>query len=192
MQEDRPQEQLESYQQGYQPVNSLEGSPYDTQVSLPVNNFDGPSSYSHQPYQPLNGLQGPAAYGPQALFPTPLPHNDARFVAALTYSLGWFSGLLFTLFTRENRYVRFHALQSLIFFGAINVLDVAFVFVGAGVHHFVHFIGPVLFLSFLLLNAIAFVGWLVAIVQAYRGTYYRLPLVGDIAARSFNVQPPLK
>ena len=189
-QEYRPQEQSESYQQGYQPANGLEGSPYGPQTYQPVNNF-AEHSYSHQGYQPVNNLQGPS-YGPQALFSTPLPHNDARFIAVLTYSLGWFSGLLFTLFTRENRYVRFHALQSLIFFGAINVLDITFLFVGLSMHHFVHFIGPVLFLSFLLLNAIAFVGWLVAIVQAYRGVYYRLPLAGDVAARSFNVQPPLK
>jgi uncharacterized membrane protein len=158
MQKYRPQEQFENYQQGYQPVNGLEG-----------------------PF-----------YGPKELFPTPLPHNDPRFVAVLAYSLGWFSGLLFTLFTRENRYVRFHALQSLLFFGGINVLDIALLFVGIRLHHFVPFVGPVLFLSFLLLNAIAFVGWLVAIVQAYRGVYYRLPLVGDFVARAFNVQPPLK
>src|SRR5262245_61525738 len=138
MQEYRPPEQSESYQQGYQPANGLEGSPYDTQAYQPVNNFDGPS-YSHQGSQPINSLQGPS-YGPQVLFPTPLPHNDPRFVAVLTYSLGWFSGLLFTLFTRENRYVRFHALQSLIFFGGINVIDIALIFVGARLHHFFHFL----------------------------------------------------
>lgn len=191
MQEYRPpQEQSESYQHGYQPTNGLEGSLYDNQPYQPANNFNGPS-YSQKIYQPMNNLQGPS-YGPQALFPSPLPHNDARFVAVLTYSLGWFSGLLFTLFTRENRYVRYHALQSLIFFGAINVLNIAFVFVGVLAHHFVRPMGVLLFLCFLLFNVIAFVGWLVAIVQAYRGVYYRLPLVGDIVARAFNVQPPLK
>lgn len=176
MQEYRPPEQSESYQHGYQPAN----------------HFDGPS-YSQKGYQPINSLQGPS-YGPQTLFPTPLPHNDARFVGVLTYSLGWFSGLLFTLFTRENRYVRYHALQSLIFFGAINVLDIAFLCTIALMSHFVHFhfMAALLLLGFLLLNAIAFVGWLVAIVQAYRGVYYRLPVVGDFVARTFNVQPPLK
>jgi uncharacterized membrane protein len=190
MPEYRPQEQSESYQHGYQPANGLDGSPYDTQGYQPVNNYNE-NSYSHQGYPPINSLQGPSQ-GPQVLFPSPLPHNDARFVAVLTYSLGWFSGLLFTLFTRENRYVRYHALQSLIFFGAINVLDIAFVFAGVLAHHFVRPMGVLLFLSFLLFNVIAFVGWLVAIVQAYRGVYYRLPLVGDMVARAFNVQPPLK
>lgn len=192
-QEYRPPEQSESYQHGYQPANGLEGFPYDTQAYQPVNSFDG-HSYSHQGYQPINSLQGPA-YGPQALFPTPLPHNDARFVAVLTYSLGWFSGLLFTLFTRENRYVRYHALQSLIFFGAINVLDIALAFTIASIHRFIYFLpfaGVMLVLSFLLLNIIAFVGWLVAIVQAYRGVYYRLPVAGDIVARTFNGQSPLQ
>jgi uncharacterized membrane protein len=183
MQEYRPQGQFESYQQGYQPIDGPASFPYETQVYQPIDNAGGPS-YSHQAYQPVNGSQ--------VLFPTPLPHNDARFIAVLTYALGWFSGLLFTLFTRENRYVRFHALQSLIFFGAVNVLDIALLFGGIALHHFVHFIGPMLLLTFLLLNAIAFVGWLVAIVQAYRGSYYKLPLVGDIVARALNGQPPLK
>jgi uncharacterized membrane protein len=183
MQEYRPQEQFESYQQGYQSVNGPADSSHDTQAYQPIDN-PGSTSYNHQTYYPVNGSQ--------VLFTTPLPHNDARFVAVLTYGLGWFSGLLFTLFTRENRYVRFHALQSLIFFGAVNVLDIALLFGGIALRHFVHFIGPMLLLTFLLLNAVAFVGWLVAIVQAYRGTYYRLPLAGDIAARSLNMQPPLK
>jgi uncharacterized membrane protein len=171
MHEYQPQEQPDSYQQAYQP--------------------QGQHNSYQQAYQPVNSLEGPS-YSPKELFSAPLPHTDVRFVAALTYSLGWFSGLLFTLFARESRYVRFHALQSLLFFGGINVLDIALLFIGMRAHHFVPFIGPVFFLSFLLLNAIAFVGWLVAIVQAYRGSYYKLPLVGDVAARSFSGQTPLK
>jgi uncharacterized membrane protein len=195
MNEYRPQEHFESYQQGYQPVNNLAELPYNTQASQPINGRES-SSNSGQVYQPINNELAGSSYSQQGLFSTPLPHNDARFVAVLTYLLGWFSGLLFTLFARENRYVRFHALQSLLFFGGINVLDVALFLVGVRLHHFEPFIGPlfplIFLLSFFLLNAIAFVGWLVAIVQAYRGVYYKLPLVGDIAEQSFKAQPPLK
>ena len=38
--------------------------------------------------------------------------------APSTYGLGWITGLAFLLAERENRFVRFHAMQSTIVFGA--------------------------------------------------------------------------
>jgi uncharacterized membrane protein len=126
------------------------------------------------------------AYSKEETFPSTLPHNDVRVVAALTYSLGWFSGLMFALFNRQSRYVRFHALQSLIFFGGINLIDMGSLFVShfaimryvPFLHNFVFF----LFLFIMLLNVVGFIGWIMGITQAYRGSYYRLPVVGDIVA----------
>ena len=51
-----------------------------------------------------------------------------------------------------------------------------------------HFAIPV----FLLLNFIALIGWCVAIVQASRGKYYRLPFIGDLVAASINRGTPVK
>src|SRR5579884_1295250 len=57
---------------------------------------------------------------------SPTPSLDGAVIGAiLSYSLGWFTGLIFYLFGRNHPYVRFHALQSLLFFGAINIADVA-------------------------------------------------------------------
>lgn len=167
--------------QGYQ-QNQNERHPFDEQAYQPVNFVDAP------PYAQL------AQQNPQELFSSPLPHSDVRFVAVLCYSLGWFSGLLFALFTRQSRYVRFHALQSLVFFGAVNVIDVGIISLGfRHMYHFVSFMfGPFLLLGFVLLNIVAFIGWMVAIVQAYKGSYYRLPLVGNIVARVLDLEAPLK
>jgi uncharacterized membrane protein len=124
----------------------------------------------------------------------PAPALDgARLGGALSYALGWFSGILFLLFAGENRYIRFHALQSIAFFGIINLLDfvVPLSWISARVHH-----APWLFiLSFfflLFLNIIAFVGWLVAMIQAGRGVYYKLPFVGKVVAQHVNWNPTLK
>jgi uncharacterized membrane protein len=153
--------------------------------------------YLHQPYQqqPFNQT-GQISYEQQERFPSGLPHTDARFVGALCYSVGWLSGLLFALFATERRYVRYHALQSLIFFGGINLLDVGLLSY-MGVLRRIMFLHPGMLilvgvLAFLLLNLIAFVGWLVAMVQAYRGKYYRLPVAGPIAARILHLDASVK
>lgn len=127
-------------------------------------------SYSHGPFQPAPNLDG------------------ACIAAILSYSLGWFTGLLFFLFGRHHPYVRFHALQSLLFFGAINVADVALVnIIGASSRfHVFHFMSAIAVLLFLFLNFVAFVGWVVGMIQAARGKYYRLPLVGDLLAKHYD------
>ena len=43
----------------------------------------------------------------------------------LSYVLGWLTGLIFFLIEKENKFVRFHALQSMIVFGALFVLSLA-------------------------------------------------------------------
>ncbi|MBO0777924.1 MAG: hypothetical protein J2P37_03765 [Ktedonobacteraceae bacterium] len=118
--------------------------------------------------------------------PPSLPQTEGNFFAALSYSLGWFSGLIFLLFS-NNRYVRFHALQALLFFGGINLLDAIIISAIGVLHPFWPFPNFILFLAFMGVNFIAFIGWVVGMFQAYRGTYYRMPLVGTIAT---NLVPP--
>ena len=132
-------------------------------------------------------------YSPQEAFSPTLPHNDVRVVAALTYALGWFSGLLFALFSRQ-RYVRYHALQALIFFGGISVIDLGMLFSFSYRHyHYVPFFSNFLFLlAFMLLNVVAFIGWIIGITQAYRGSYYRLPVVGNMVAHMLGIGADVK
>jgi uncharacterized membrane protein len=130
----------------------------------------------------------------QERFP-PAPYLDGASVAAiLSYSLGWFTGLLFFLFGRQHPYVRFHALQSLLFFGAINVADIVlFKIIGTlSKFHVFPYISAFAILLFLFLNFVAFVGWVIGMIQAARGKYYRLPLVGDLLARYGNDGTVLK
>src|SRR5947208_14825648 len=68
-------------------------------------------------YQP----PGSTARGTGAHDPTSTGLNG-RTEALLSYLLGWFSGLIFFLIERKNRFVRFHAAQSFIFFGIVSVV----------------------------------------------------------------------
>lgn len=94
-----------------------------------------------------------------------LPQNTA---AALTYVLGWLTGLIFILVEKDNKYVRFHAMQSIIFFGVLTVAS------------FVPVIGWMLSP---LLMIVGFIGWLISIYKAYNGEEFVLPVVGAFAKK---------
>ena len=44
--------------------------------------------------------------------------------ALLSYLLGWVTGLIFFLIEKDNKFVRFHAMQSIIVFGALTVFNI--------------------------------------------------------------------
>jgi uncharacterized membrane protein len=96
---------------------------------------------------------------------------DENVAGALTYGLGWITGAVFLLTERENRFVRFHAFQSVLVFGGLSVLW----FIGTSIPPF----GWIL--SFLVIPPLSAVLWLLLLFKAYQGERYKLPYVGDIA-----------
>ncbi len=167
-------EQQTFYESGYRSEPSMYGPPQRLQQSM---------------YQSEQAMYGPARQLQQPVY-MPL-YEERSSAAVLCYVFGWLSGLLFLLFARGDRYLRFHALQSFLFFGIVNMLDFAFLF---ALHAFTPFFFVpefILLLFFLLLNFIAFVGWIVAMVQASGGVYYRLPFVGDAVARAVGLNTTL-
>lgn len=96
---------------------------------------------------------------------------DENVAAALAYGLGWITGLALLLTERENRFVRFHALQSTIVFGVLCALW----FVGLSI--------PLLgwLISFILIPPLSAVLWLLLMFKAYQGERFKLPFAGDIA-----------
>ena len=91
--------------------------------------------------------------------------------ALLAYLFGWVSGLVIFLIERQSPFVRFHALQSLIFFGGLTLI----ISVLARI--------PVLGVLVAIVGGItSFVFWIMGMVRAYAGELYRFPVVGDIAA----------
>lgn len=174
------EQQQTMYHDGYPSAERFEQQSYERQQTYPPY-----ENFMHTPY-------------PSPPISPVMPLNDAGVIGAiLSYTIGWFTGLLFFLFAGQNRYVRFHALQSLIFFGCINLIDIAFVMFlrdWEWIFRFFHapFVALLALLFVFLVNAVAFVGWLVGMFQAARGKYYRLPLVGDFVAAALHLDTPLK
>jgi uncharacterized membrane protein len=95
----------------------------------------------------------------------------ANVGAAASYFLGFVTGIVFLLTERENRFVRFHAMQSTLLFLAIVALDVLL--------QLVPILGALLVI-FVVIPASAIL-WLILMFKAYQGEEFSLPLVGRLA-----------
>lgn len=98
-------------------------------------------------------------------------------VAALLCYLGiWITGIIFLIIEQKSRFVRFHAIQSIIVFGFLMIVS--------AVLSQIPFVGW--FFSFVL-GVLMFVLWIVLMVKAYQGEVYKIPAAGDIAEKTSGV-----
>jgi len=97
---------------------------------------------------------------------------EENVAGLLCYVLGWISGLVFILIEKENKFVRFHAMQSIIVFGIICVASFILVWIP--------FIGWVIGW---LLSILALELWIVLMIKAYQGAKFKLPWAGDLAEK---------
>ena len=103
----------------------------------------------------------------------------------LCYVLGWITGLIFFLIEKENKFVRFHAMQSIIVFGALFVLQIVIgIFVRIFIVIHLYFFLPVFTLLYPLVGLVALVLWILLMVKAYQGEKFKLPIAGDIAEKN--------
>lgn len=134
---------------------------------------------------------------PVFVYPRNGPDAPSRIASVLSYIGGWFSALLVLLFVRKNRFVRFHALQSLFLFGGMNLIYIAFFRIASFWTHtlgFWHAGRPlflILVLAFVLLNIIVGISWFVGIVGAMIGKKVKLPFVGNLVERLTGGPVPL-
>jgi len=121
---------------------------------------------------------------------------DGNLAAALGYPIGIIA-IICLVMEKENRFVKFHALQSILWFAIYIVVIIALMILGviigilgvaasaasssAGAG--VGIIGMLVWLLWL----VVFLGWLImlimAAVKAYGGIEYKLPIVGNMAEK---------
>lgn len=90
----------------------------------------------------------------------------------LCYLVGWVSGLFIFLIEKENKFVRFHAMQSIITFGGLTILYMVLAYIPV--------IGWIL-IPFVGLLQLAL--WILLMVKAYQGEQFKLPVIGDLAEK---------
>jgi uncharacterized membrane protein len=92
-------------------------------------------------------------------------------VAGLLCYLGvWITGIIFFVLEQKNRWVRFHAAQSIVVFGAL--------FIAGTVFGWIPVVGP--FFS-TIIGLFGFIMWIVLMVKAYQGEKFKVAVAGDLA-----------
>ena len=125
---------------------------------------------------------------------------DPKVAAALSYI--WIVGLIFFFIEKENRFVRFHALQSVLF-GIANSIILALLAIvatiltvvismgafavasagGGGMGSLIGLLVWLVWLLFWLIAIVLFVGLIFAAVKAYQGQKFKLPIIGNMAEK---------
>jgi uncharacterized membrane protein len=90
----------------------------------------------------------------------------------LCYVAGWITGIIFLILEPENKFVRFHAFQSIIVFGVIFVVGIVF--------SPIQILGPIITW---LASILGFVLWIVLMVNALQERKYKLPWAGNLAEK---------
>lgn len=119
---------------------------------------------------------------------------DENIAALLAYIFGWVSGLVFFLIEKDSKLVRFHAMQSIMFNVLILVLSVVLwivtfvlVLIMAALPDIMGtLIGFLTSIIWLVFSVALLIGWILCLVRAYQGQFFKLPIIGNMAEKIVN------
>ena len=100
---------------------------------------------------------------------------DPKIAGALSYFFGFITGIIFLLLEKENKFVRFHAVQSIV----LSLTLMVFYFVLS----FIPFIGWILSL---LLSPVSLILWIFMMYKAFSGDMFKLPVIGDFSEQQID------
>lgn len=100
---------------------------------------------------------------------------DPKVAGLLCYLVGFITGIIFIAIEKQSRFVKFHAMQSIVTFAGLVVLNILF-----GI---IPFIGVLLNL---ILAPVSFILWIALMLLAMQGKSYKLPYIGDWAEQQAN------
>ncbi len=89
--------------------------------------------------------------------------DDEKMKGALAYVLSWLTGIIVLLIASDNKFLKFHAMQSIVFGIILTIIGCVGSFICIG-------------------SIIAFIGWLYTLYGAYlvyTGKPFRIPVVAD-------------
>ena len=118
-----------------------------------------------------------AAPPPMAMAPAGTSGLQENVAGLLCYLLGWLTGIIFLLIDKRP-FVRFHASQSIVVFGALFIIRMilSFGILGTGLYGF----GLWSMIS-MLVSLITLVAWIVLMIMAYQGKMFEVPIAAPLA-----------
>ncbi len=146
--------------------------------------------YGNQYQQPYGAPQYGAPASASPLGPSSIG-MDPKVSAGLGY-LVWVLSIVFFFIEKQNRFVRFHTLQSIllgvssfvVFIALYIVLFILLVIAGAvNSNVLAGIIGLLSILGYLVIVVGGFIGWLLGMINAFQGKYFKLPVIGNWAEK---------
>jgi uncharacterized membrane protein len=162
-------------QQQEQSPHSQQNSGHSTVLPPPQGTQWSTSGLPYQEYPEPAGGGAPSQAGG-------LAPNVAAMLSYLLF--GWIGGLIMYL-TQRDREVRFHAAQSILTFGGLNIIYWGAWTIMWGVDLASFFAASFLFVMcfYWIVSLLSFVLWIFLSIQGYQLKRTKLPVVGAIAER---------
>jgi uncharacterized membrane protein len=102
---------------------------------------------------------------------------DKKTASVLSYLVGWITGIIFLFVGKDDPDVKYHAAQSVVFFGGITIIEIL-VNIVTSISSSLAFIG---WLN-TILSLVGFIGWLYCLYKAWtgNGARFEIPVIGSI------------
>ena len=106
-----------------------------------------------------------------------------NLVAAMSYFLGFITGVAILLVEKDDKFVRFHAWQSTAIFGFLFITNI----VTGVIFENLSFLGLVAVVVNNLIMIAALLIWVVSMIGAFCGRVFKWPIAGDFAEKQVRV-----
>ncbi len=103
---------------------------------------------------------------------------DENVAGLLCYVGVWISGLVFLLIEKDSKFVKFHAIQSIVVFGVLSVASIILT-----PFSYIPFLGILFDVIRGLIGLLGFILWVILMIKAYQHEMFKLPWAGDLAEK---------
>jgi len=134
-------------------------------------------------------MQNPSAFGDASVKSS--TGLDANIAALLAYLLGLLGGLIFFFMEKSSRFVKFHAMQSILFNVVVGVVAIVLTIVVtiltlviSSISSSLGFIVSMLSLLFWLgFGLVIIITAIMLLIKAFQGQMFKLPIIGNMAEK---------
>jgi uncharacterized membrane protein len=109
--------------------------------------------------------------------------KDSNILAALGYLLSLFVALIIYLLEKEDKWLKFHALQAVVFDLAYSAVFIVLMILGWVITIATFGLGVFCILPVFALIPVAFIYRIYIAYRAFRGDYFEIPLVGPLVLK---------
>jgi uncharacterized membrane protein len=107
---------------------------------------------------------------------------EPNIAALLAYTFWLITGLVFYVIEKENRFVRFHAMQAILLGISAFVISFGFSIFNLVISQVSGILSLLIGFPLSMLLFVGFIGlWIYCMLKAYQGVKFKLPVIGNMA-----------